>query len=371
MRFLELIWLKWKGLAARPLALILFCILPFVLTIPAGLVHRNNDFTNLRPVVVNLSRSPEAEQFVDWLSEGELNWRETTKQVGFQELYNGSADVLLLVPEDFSIPGRPVVRLARGSRAEAVGIVIEEAATAIVPLMVRDSMVDALAEEVQVRKQDVGGLAEKFFLAAKEETSTIPLRMTTEGVDLSGIEQNRLLWLPRYNIELLFLSLFAVLGSFSLRDRGRTQKLLSIQKAFLLDGFSRFAALAALGFGQIVLLHLGLAAVLPQIDTNAYSLFVLFSFLLTQLAAAQCFVLLHEDQRLLSSLLTLCFSSALGGCFFTLPSGFMHRIGYFSPHGWAMGALERVPLLSPFWVALLSLLVFVLALLTQALKNRL
>lgn len=371
MRFLQLIWLKWKSLASRPFSLLLFCLLPLVLTIPAGLVHKNNDYNHLRPAIVNLSDTVESEQLLEWLLEGELNWRVTSQKTGAQELYNGTIDVLLFIPEDFSIPDKPEVRLAKGSRAEAVGIIIEEASTAIVPLIVREEMIRSLAEQKSVPEDNQEVLGEKFFTESRLMEDKVPIRMTTEGVDINVLEENRLLWLPRYNIELLFLSLFAVLGSMGFRERGRKQKLLSIEKAFFIEGYTSLIALAILGLIQILLLHGGLYLILPELDTDPYIILILFTFLLTQLAAAQCFVLLHEDQRLLTALLTLCFSAALGSCFFTLPSGFMHKIGYFTPHGWAMGALERVPLLSPLLVGLISLVVFSIALFSQSSQNRL
>lgn len=366
-----LVYLKLKSLSGRLSALLCFLLLPLLLSLPAGLALKNNSVDQFRPAIADLAHTEDSKRLIKWLKEGQLDWEVLSYKDGLKALKNEQIQALVKIPADFSIPDNPFLVLVKGSHNESLGILMEECSIALIPLMAEHSMLNALYPYTEGKGLSYEQVRKQYMdLIPVMEKAGMHLGLKLEG-DRAVLEKpRRLLFLPEYNIELLFLSLFAVMGSFSFHDKARREKLLMIPGAFWAEGISELLALFLMGMAQIFLLQLAYMILLPGMSRDGWILLILHVFLLTQIALAQCLTLVKEDQRVMTALLIMCFSAAGGACFFPMPAGFMNRIGRYLPHGWAMASLEHMKASEPLVVLLLSLLVFAGALAAAAVRLR-
>ena len=365
-KFLKLLILQFKRMGAHPWAMAMFLILPLLLTVPAGLVHKGNDSSRIRPVVYDLAQNEQSRRFIHWLKAGDFPWQEMDYEEAELLLRKEEVDACLVIPKDFELPQKAELILAKGSRGETVGVIMEEVATALIPLTMRNQFLEGLyqsAESIGKTKEEVK--EEFMFIVEGEEGSRHDITLKYLGLPDTYREGNRLLWLPEYNIELLFLTLFAVYGSFSLENKAKQQRLLSLRRGFFLESLTSQISLLILGIIQILLLHLGLSQFLPGAEMNERVFLILFTFLMTQLTMAQYFLLLPRDNRFFLALLIMVFSSSLGGCFFSLPSQLMNSFGVWTTHGWAMASLDGVPLLEAKYLIFCALVLSLLAMFAQ------
>ena len=366
MRCLNLIWLKMKSLSGKPAALIAFVLLPLLLSLPAGLAMRGNEASGLILGCVDLAQNEDSRQFVSWLLSGGVHWKEFDEEGGKRALGREEIAALLRIPEDFDAAKKPALVLVSGSAHKALGLVLEESTIALNPLLAESLLENSLlhvGQQVGISEEKVKADF-RAELQRKAETA-FGIRMKIEGAETHSAAQP-LLFIPEYNIELLFLSLFAVLGRFGLAERSQREKVRRLPGGLFLDSFSEILALLLLGFAQISLLNLGFHIFFPEAEIPLQNLFILLIYLLSQLAFTSLTGLFPSQRRMMVALLLLIFSACAGGCFFQLPAVYVRRFGQYFPHGWALYTMQGMKLASPLFVLALSLLLLFVACLLSA-----
>lgn len=356
MRCLDLIWLKMKSLGGKPAGLIVFVLLPLLLSLPTGLAMRGNEAAGMTLGCVDLAQNEDSRQFVSWLLSGGVHWQEFDEEGGKKALGREEIAALLRIPENFNAAKRPTLVLVSGSAHKALGLVLEESTIALNPLLAESLLEKSLMsvgmkEGISEEKVKADFRAE---LQRKAETA-FGIRMKIEGAETHSAAQP-LLFIPEYNIELLFLSLFAVLGRFGLAERSQREKVRRLPGGLFLDSFSEILALLLLGLAQICLLNLGFRIFFPEAEIPLQNLFIMLVYLLSQLAFTSLTSLLPPERRMMTALLLLVFSACAGGCFFQLPAVYVRRFGQYFPHGWALYTMQGMKLASPLFVLGLSLL---------------
>lgn len=336
-------WLKLKSLCGRWGAMLLFLLLPFLLILPAGLAEEANDASSLRAIVVDLADTEESHFLVQSLRKSEVRWEEMSEGEAEREVKAKRAMAMVLIPEDFSIPDKPLLVLESVERPDGFTVIIEDLSTALLPMLPMDEMEQNLLASADGIDEET--LHQQFLEkieANLEEGYGIQFRIV-------GRENMRrsIVLSPGWSPEILILSLYSVFSCSSFFGRAGKRRLLSIPGAYCRDYLASLFALLILGAFQILLLLLGLKACFPEMSLRASSFVILFSFLLSQIIFAQFTMLLPGKLQLSAALFLSFFSALAGGAFFPLPSSVMNASAIYFPHGRALGLLDGMDISNP------------------------
>ena len=150
-------------------------------------------------------------------------------------------------------------------------------------------------------------------------------------------------------MEVFFLSVYAVAGTFALASGELRRRLAATSHGMALDYFATLTTLLLLGIAQILAYTLAMRLLMGT-PVRVEDLVTLTIFLLLMLGLGQLAVLLDAGHRMYFSLLVLLLLGILGGAFFQLPEKLLGEIGQYSPHGWALARIrgyEVLPLVVP------------------------
>ena len=411
--FFCLIWLHIRRLFSRPLALLLFFVLPLLLTIPAGLSVVNNDASRMALAICDLAQNAESRALLADLKAQNTQWVEMSEPAARLALEEERIQALVLIPEHFSLhdaaagqlaasdarstigglaallgrampeagpaeekeqskaPSAEVnsgerdaardsaasLRIASGSQPEALLFVREELSAQLVAKLFEAKLLARLEPLAAVRGVRANELRTLFTSrVAARKASVGDIGINFYGLDAAELQSQALMQLPRYNIELLFLSLFVLMALFSPRSPAFAELLSRSPRAYAREELAEILALMLLGVAQLFSLHLVMSWINPQLSWSFRSFAILLTFLLWQITLASLFRFLPPALRLLGAMLYTLLSALLGGCLLSLPSPLLRAFARFSPHAWATAELDGMQLLDFPCSALLALL---------------
>lgn len=370
LAFFKLVELEFKRLFDKPLHLLIFFVLPLLLTIPAGLSSLNNDANRLVPAICDLAQNAESKALVKEIKADNSRWIEMTELEARLALERGDIQSLLIIPADYNpLPkivktpfgyresNRAALTIAAGSERTGIVYLWQELAMKILTKQFEAKLVYRLLPVVQVQGISDSELKEIFYERIEEQKQDLGnLDLELFGLPESVLQRRDLLQLPSYNIELLFLSIFAMMAIFEQANVGFNERLKRSFLAFSMNAQAKNFALFLLGSSQLIFLHFVMRYLNPALNFSADVFSILLTFLLLQLAIANIFRLIPPKIRLLAAILYTLLSALLGGCYVWLPSKILKITVPFSSHAWAMAGLNGVLDVSVLRTAALGLI---------------
>lgn len=375
LSFFKLVHLEFKRLFDKPIHLFIFFVLPLLLTIPAGLSSLNNDAKRLVPAICDLAQNAESEALVKEIKADNTRWIEMTEVEARLALERGEIQSLLIIPQDYNpLPkllktvfgytesNRGALTIAAGSERAGVAYLWQELATKILAKQFEAKLLHELLPYVEVKKISERELKDIFYEKIEEHKQEFGnLELELHGLDESALQSRALLQLPSYNVELLFLSIFAMMAIFEQANLGFQERLKRSFLAFSMHTQAKNFALFLLGSSQLLFLHLVLRILNPDLSFSPHIFSILLTFLLLQLAIANIFHLVPQEIRLLAAILYTLLSALLGGCYVWLPSNILKLTVPFSSHAWAMVGLNGILDVSVIRVVALALILILLS----------
>lgn len=346
INILLLTGLKLKLIARRPTVLAFCVILPLLLSLLAGATVVRNDLSNLQPGYVDLADNDESHRLISMFESSELGWRVVREDEIARALELGTLDGVLVIPEHFGMPEststideRYAAEFIHGKNELAGDLIRENYSIAVL----------ALAMNAKLLK-DLSGLEGAKTLSTQEierRLTTKALEARAEGADLRlEIRDDKmgdslpLIQVPDVAVEVLFLSIFSLLTSLMLADASTERRMRSLPGGFRRDYLSTLLALALTGILQLALMVGGTRLFMPETTRPENYVPVMAVLLLLMLAFGQLVALIPGDRRFVPASLLLFISILTGGSFIQLPAFWMHKVGQFTPHGWALAHLQ-------------------------------
>ena len=177
-----------------------------------------------------------------------------------------------------------------------------------------------------------------------------------------------LIQVPDVAVEVLFLSVFSLLGSLMLADAATQRRMRSLPGGLRRDYFATLLALAVSGFAQLGLMVGITRLLMPSTTRPANYLPVMTVLLVLMLAFGQLVALIPGDRRFVPASLLLFISVLAGGTLLRLPAFWVERVGQYTPHGWALAKLMGME--TTFSTPLVALAALSLLVLAYQLQSR-
>ncbi|MDW7658642.1 MAG: ABC transporter permease [Bacillota bacterium] len=367
-RFLLLLKLKLIDILNMRTLMIMVMLLPPLTGLIAGSANQANRQPDIRIAIIDADNSDASQTLSDSLSQN--GWHIV--------LVSATEAEKLLLRQD--IDG--VLRIDPGYEASLTDLKSSTlsytpAEGSLVTTLVREAISAVILPEYSrinllIRLQDqyrAANLTVPPDLAARFEQSMARFAQTKARLDVTyiGKVDNRptLTYVVNdYSMEVLFLSLFAVMGMIGITDHAMQRRLATTRNGLLSDYLVSLAALQLIGMVQIVL-YTAAMQIAMQTALPASDILLLFVFVYLMLGIGQLLALIHKDLRVYLGLLLLTFSAIVGGCFFQLPENILRQLGQYVPHGWILSTLRGYPSLSPLIPIMLSTLMLALGYATR------
>lgn len=371
---LTLIRLKLGMMARRPF-LIAFClIMPVLMSLLAGSTLTRNDLSSVRGAYVDHAKNEFSEELVELLATSGLHWSEITEEESERAVATGAVDGVVLIPAhygdknvtDQDIEEPVVATYLPGKNAIASDLVIESFLISALALTRETILIDDLLTMAD-------GTVSRGEMVARLHQSTDEARAAGASLklDIHNLPPDQrapIVHIPDFAVEILFLSIFSLLGSLMMADAATQQRLRSIDGGPLRDYVSSLIALAVAGVIQLSLMVGLTRLIIPGVNRpNGYWL-VMAVFLLLMLAFGQLVSLMPSEQRFVPASLLLFLSALIGGTFIKLPSVVIERVGQYTPHGWAFARLSGMSTTLP--LAAIAGIGFGLLILSYILQTR-
>lgn len=339
------IWLKLKSIASRPIWLLAFFILPLLLTLPAGPAQKNNDKNLVVVGITDLASSRDSQMLLKMIQDNHPNWPVVEEKIGRMQVADDTLAALLVIPPNFGIKKQVPLQLELGEHRESIPIIWEEISLDLVNLGFQNSLINKLlpqAKKAQLSEKDLLPLWKTALEKRIAENGAIQIKT----VGLAPENESAILYLPPYNLEILFLSFFPLALYFPLYSRSYQEQIRRFPLRYVQDRLSSYLAFLIFAFLQLAFLHLGLYLIDHNLSIDGRSWAILLIFTGWQLSLLELSRLLPEYSRLTTDLLLTFFSAILGGCFFWLPSRLLQFTSYISPHAWAISQFNQQDVLA-------------------------
>lgn len=347
-RLFRHVLLKLADLFSRPLILVFLLVLPILLGLSAGEANVNNRRTAMSLAVVDEDRSSASAGLVSSLQTQGWPVRVVEPEEAERLLLQQRVDGTLAIPAGFGANlatlRQPPLRYTPAAGSLAAAVVQEAVAAALMPAYSQRAMTDALAEIHRMAGRTVpAGLEARVAAQIGANQSAGPM-LAIDYVGSLRIEPTLTPVVSDHSLEVFFLSIYAVLGSFALSSRAVQRRLAAIHHGLALDFLTALASLLLVGGLQIALYSSamqlrmgGIPAVRPD------DVVTLAVCLVLMLGLGQLLVLLDERVRLFLGLMTVLLLAIAGGCFFPLSAAFVTHVSRYTPAGWALNRLLGVP----------------------------
>lgn len=378
---LTLIKLKLSVMARRPIILVFCLVVPVLLSLLSGSVLERNDLYFIEGGYVDLADNRASRDLITLLESSGLRWTSLPEADAKRTLAQGKVDGLLVIPADFGLADHPQpdatsppdgrqrygVTFYPGGNEIASDLVEECFSISALALWREEVLVDDLMKMVpdgSISRHDMRLRLKDNTDIARREGASLKFEMYGE----SPLGKVQIVMIPDFAVEILFLSIFSLLGSLMLADAATQRRLRSISGGFLRDYMSSLLALTIAGAVQLSLM-VGLTyLILPGVTRPEGYWLVMGVFFLLMLAFGQLVSLIHSEQRFVPASLILFISALIGGTFIRLPSIFVERVGQYTPHGWAFAQMNGMG--TTFPLVAVAAIGFTLLILAYFLQNR-
>ncbi|MHC1786327.1 MAG: ABC transporter permease [Christensenellales bacterium] len=363
MSFLKALRLKFQELLAAPLMLGVLVILPMLLGLVAGAANVKNQSPQIRLAITDLDKTAYSTGLIASLERQGWDVLEVPQEA-LQRLIDGKAvDGALLIAQGFSAGqssltgGGLTYTPAEGSLS--TNLVLDAVTYAVIPFKSRSVF---LRQAKALFSQAGASLPEGFDALYDERIRSYQFGNARQEFIMIGeyVEPSALTYVVNdYSMEVLFLGIFALLGSFQLSSPALRRRLCATPFGSRYDYIATLVTLFLCGVAQILLYMLSMRG-LMQTAFKPQELYLLSVFLLMSLALSQILSLLHQSLRLYVGLIVLLLLSVAGGCFLQLPQQMISTLGQYLPQGWTLAALRGYPVPPVVYPVGLSLLTLAL-----------
>ncbi|MDI9461701.1 MAG: hypothetical protein ACOX3P_02720 [Saccharofermentanales bacterium] len=365
---LTLTGLKLRIIARRPSVLAVCLLLPILLTLLAGSTATKNDYSILEAAYVDQAENFAGSELISLLEQGTIHWTEMTQDKAERELQLGRLDGVVIIPagygenhgEDAAQDVYSFIYLA-GDNNITTGLVRESlmvsAATVASEARQLESL-RALPEAADLSLPELREMLRKDTRRARDDGANL----TVNFIGATETPRGQIVEIPDFSIEVLFLSVFSLIGSLMLNETDTRRRLLSVAGG---PGRDYLATLLALVLSCVVQLSLmvGITTLLMPGTTRppGYPFYMLI-LLLMMLAYGQMIALIPTETRIMPASLAMLVSVVAGGAFLRLPALWIASLGQLIPHGWVMARLSGLDTyLPPVIVILISVATLIVA----------
>jgi hypothetical protein len=362
MSFIKVMSLKFRELLASPLLFIIMMTLPVLMGLMAGAANLRNQSPRVRLAVTDLDGTDISRSLV-----------ESLKRQGWDIQEAEEEDIPRLI-DSKAVEGALVIRRGFAARQDSLfsgGLTYTPAEGTLSTNMVLDvvtySVIPFKSRSVFLRQarelfnQAGVPLPDDFDAVFYQRTQANLSDGAKQEFVYMGeyVEPSVLTYVVNdYSMEVLFLGVFALLGSLAFSSSAMRRRLCATPFGLRYDYIASLLALFAAGMVQI-LLYMGSMRALMHTGVSAHELYILSVFLLMSLALSQVLTLLHQSLRLYVGLIILLLLSVGGGCFIQLSQQLISSFGQYLPQGWTLAALRGYPVphaAFPIGISILTLL---------------
>lgn len=365
---LTLVSLKLRIIARKPVVLAVCLVLPILLTMLAGSTTIKNNYFALDAAYVDQAENYNSQELISLLLSGNVNWTAMSRDQAERELQLGRVDGVLIIPphygeavaEEDLIEAYTFTYLA-GENNLVSDIIRESLLVSVVTLASEEQQLEALLSMPGATDYTLNEMRELLRLRSKQaQEDGADLNVNFIGApDASG---GKLVEIPDFSMEVLFLSIFSLLGSLMLNDAKTRQRLLSVAAGPRRDYIATLLTLAVSGLAQLFLMTGITQILMPGISRPRGYYYIMSILLLMMLAYGQLIALIPAATRIMPASLILLGSVVAGGAFLRVPSIWIARFGQLLPHGWVMARLTNVETyLPPLAVVALTILALISA----------
>ena len=352
MSFVRTLLLKFRELLSTPVFLVVLLLMPVLLGLVAGEANLANRSPDISLAVVDLDGTDMSQKLVSSLARQGFRVRETEEQEINRLLTGQAVDGALVIKRGFDaslatlLASRLTYTPAAGTLS--ANLILDTISTAVIPFKSRSFFMDRgrsmytsrgvpLPQDYEERFDTLllshaqGDARQEFLFANPYE----------EAPALTYVVND-------YSMEVLFLGLYALLGSLALSSPAMAKRLKAARYGLLYDDAASLIALYALGTLQILLYMLSMRLLMAT-PFVLRELWVLCVFLLMSLALGQGLTLFHQSIRMYLGLVLNLLLCVTGGCFLQLPQTMIASFGQYIPQGWALAALRHYPVPHTIW----------------------
>ncbi|NMA18771.1 MAG: ABC transporter permease [Clostridiaceae bacterium] len=377
---LTMIRLKLRLLIAHP-GVLLFCLVtPVLLSLLAGSTIKTNDFSRVKGAYADCANNEASAQLIDVMVSEILDWVEVDEREGRRMMMRDEIDGLVIIPEEYgemkegetSRENALTCDFIPGSRSFAADMVREHFMLASLVISIKDALVeDLISQEAAIHSQ-----TDYQTMMRRLEKSTIEERKAGRDVrvemhDYPKEQSMRLVQVPDLAIDVMFLSIFALLGRMMTTSRATTVRMAALPGGFRRDYIASIITLFIAGLIELFLLA-GITGLLMSEAKRPPDYFlVMIAMYVLLLALGQFFASFGRGDRFVPASLLLFCSMMAGGSFIRLPSFWIRYVGQYTPQGWALAQLEGFnTLFSLPLILIFSAVFFVLAFFIQRRRAR-
>ncbi len=346
---LTMIRLKLRLLIAHP-GVLLFCLVtPVLLSLLAGSTIKSNDFSRVKGAYADCANNEASAQLTDVMVSEILDWVEVDEREGRRMLMRDEIDGLVIIPEEYgslkegdkSRENALTCDFIPGSRSFAADMVREHFMLASLVVSIKNALVDDLLsrEEAIQSTTDYQTMMRRLDQATMEERQA-GRDVRVEIHNYPKAQSMRLVQVPDLAIDVMFLSIFALLGRMMTTSRATTVRMAALPGGFRRDYIASFITLLIAGLIELFLL-VGITGILmPEAKRPPGYFPVMIAMYLLLLALGQFFASFGRGDRFVPASLLLFCSMMAGGSFIRLPSFWIRYVGQYTPQGWALAQLE-------------------------------
>lgn len=370
---LTLIRLKLSMIARRPLFIAFCLIMPVLMSLLAGSTLTRNDLSAVRGAYVDIANNEMSTELVELLESSGLEWIELTENESSRAITTGTVDGVVIIPAHYGEQNTMdtereesyTASYLSGNNTIASDLVIESYLISALALTRESVLIEDLltmTDGTSVSYDEMRTRLKQSADEARAEGASLKLEIHNLPADQSA----PIVQIPDFAVEILFLSIFSLLGSLMMADPSTQQRLRSIHGGSLRDYISSLIALAIAGIIQSLMMAGFTQLMIPRVNRPDGYWLVMAVFLLLMLAFGQLVSLIPSEQRFVPASLLLFVSALVGGTFIKLPSAFVEHIGQYTPHGWAFARLSGMSTTLP--LVAVAALGFVLLILSYVLQ---
>jgi hypothetical protein len=357
-RIIRLILLKMADLFNRPLMLAILFAIPLLLGFFAGASNQNNRRSDMVVAIVDEDQSMASQELIDTLQTNgclvSLETLQSAERLILQQKVDGILYIRAGFDENLINLLKPYLEYTPANDSLVTTMVQEAIAAALLPEFSRRSMTEQL---LQIYRNNGMPVPANLADSVAEQIRQISTSGNLLQVDYIGnmkLTPTLTFVVSDYSLEVFFLSIYAILGSLALSGLALKRRLAAASHGLALDFLTTQISLLGLGIFQI-LLYTGAMNTQMADHSNVSDIGSLVVYLFLMLGVSQLLVLLDESVRLFLSLMTLLLLSIAGGCFFSLSTIILTRVGLYTPQGWVLNRIRGVSVMPIPVVLLLTL----------------
>jgi hypothetical protein len=350
-RMMRLILLKMSDLFNRPLMLVILFAIPLLLGFFAGASNQNNRRSDMVVAVVDEDQSMASRELIDTLQTNgcavSLETPQSADRLILQQKVDGILHIRAGFDENLTNLLKPYLEYTPANDSLVTTMVQEAIAAALLPEFSRRSMTEQLLQIYQKNGMPIpANLVDRVAEQIRQINSSGNL-LQVDYIGNMKLTPTLTFVVSDYSLEVFFLSIYAILGSLALSGLALKRRLAAASHGLTLDFLTTQISLLILGIIQILLYTGAMNTQMPD-HANASDIGSLIVYLFLMLGLSQLLVLLDESVRLFLSLML----SIAGGCFFSLSTIILTRVGLYTPQGWVLNRIRGVSVM-PIPVVLL------------------